>query len=56
VLLVLLDEHYNPTEIYEASRPRVTEALTAPGSKARNDRGQLSISKFKSIGRQIWPN
>jgi hypothetical protein len=56
VLLVLLDEEYNPTEIYEADRPAVTEALTAPGSKARNDRGQLSISKFKSIGRQIWPN
>jgi hypothetical protein len=54
--LRLGDEEYNPTEIYEADRPAVTEALTAPGSKARNDRGQLSISKFKSIGRQIWPN
>lgn len=55
VVLVLLDEDYNPTAIFEASRPAVADALTAPGSRARNDRGQLSISKFKSIGRRAWP-
>ena len=56
VLLVLLDENYNPTAIYEANRPAVADALTAPGSRARNERGQLSISKFKSIGQRIWPD
>jgi hypothetical protein len=55
VLLVLLDSDFEPTAIYEAQRPEIVEALTKPGSKARNERGALSISKFKSIGRRIWP-
>jgi hypothetical protein len=55
VLLVLLDEHFEATAIYEADRAVVTAALTAPGSKARNERGQLGVSKFKSIGRKVWP-
>ncbi|KKL88671.1 hypothetical protein LCGC14_1922360, partial [marine sediment metagenome] len=55
VVLVLLDENYNTTDIYEAGRPEVTDALLAPGSRARNNRGQLSISKFKSIGYRTWP-
>jgi hypothetical protein len=54
VLLVVLDENYDTTEIWEADRADVADALTAPGSRARNERGQLSISKFKSIGRRIW--
>ena len=33
----------------------MADALTAPGSKARNERGALAVSKFKQIGRQIWP-
>jgi hypothetical protein len=56
VLLVLLDEYYNPTAIYEASRSALKKALTMPGSRARNERGQLGVSKFKSIGREIWSN
>ncbi len=54
VLLVLLDEHYNPTAIHEAGRLAIEDALLKPGSVARNQRGQLSVSKFKSIGREIW--
>jgi len=54
VLLVLLDHKLRPTEIWEASRASVTEALQAPGSKARNERGALAISKFKSIGQKVW--
>lgn len=52
-LLVLLNENFDPVEIHEAERPEVEGALTAPGSKARNHRGQLSVSKFKSIGRCV---
>ena len=55
VLLVLLDEHYEPMEIWEAGRRVITTAIKAPGSKARNDRGALAVSKFKSIGRRVWP-
>ena len=55
VMLVLLNANYDATEIYEANREVVTAALKAPGSKARNERGALGVSRFKSIGRQIWP-
>jgi len=54
VLMVLLDENFNALEIYEASRAAVIQALTAPGSKARNERGALSVGKFKSIGKLRW--
>lgn len=55
VLLILMDELFRPTAIYEADRDAVEAALRKPGSKARNERGSLAITKFKSIGRQVWP-
>ncbi|MCI0431549.1 MAG: hypothetical protein L0210_13545 [Rhodospirillales bacterium] len=55
VLLVLLDDQFRPFEIHEAGRAAIEEALQAPGSKARNERGALAVSKFKSIGRRVWP-
>ncbi len=55
VVLVLLDEDYERTAIYEADRPAVVKALAKPGSKARNERGQLSVREFKLIGRRVWP-
>lgn len=54
VLMVLLDRHFNATEIYEAKRRSVTSALKKPGSKARNERGALSVSKFRAIGHLRW--
>jgi hypothetical protein len=54
VLLVLMDECFDATAIYEADRGPVIAALTAPGSKSRNERGALGVSKFKSIGRRVW--
>ena len=54
VLLVLLDENFEATAIYEAPRKSVVDAITAPGSKSRNERGALSVSKFKSIGSVRW--
>lgn len=55
VLLVLMDATFNATEIWEADRSSVVIALTAPGSKARNERGALSVGKFKSISHKVWP-
>lgn len=55
VLLVLMDDAFNATSIYEADRSKVIEALTAPGSKARNERGALDVQKFKSISKRVWP-
>ncbi len=55
VVLVLMDEDLEPVEIFEAERASVTAALLVPGSKARNERGALGISKFKSVSEKIWP-
>lgn len=55
ILFVMLDAQLQPVAIYEGERGAVTAALTAPGSKARNVRGALSISKFKSISKRVWP-
>ncbi|TCJ18389.1 hypothetical protein EZJ19_02450 [Parasulfuritortus cantonensis] len=55
VLLVLLNENFETVSIHEASRAAVITAITAPGSKARNERGALGVSQFKAIGRQRWP-
>jgi hypothetical protein len=54
VLLVLLDSHFEAIAIYEAPRESVIAALTVPGSKSRNERGALSVTKFKSIGHLRW--
>ncbi len=54
VLLVLLDENYDAFVMYEASRDEVVAALEAPGSRARNERNQLGIAKFKAISRCRW--
>ena len=54
VLMVILDHRFEAVEIYEAERSAVVAALAAPGSKARNERGALSVSKFKSIGILRW--
>ncbi|RCV86500.1 DUF6998 domain-containing protein [Billgrantia montanilacus] len=55
VLLVLLDEMFEVIEMWEAERPVVEEAILAPGSKARNERGALAVRKFKQIGTKVWP-
>jgi len=53
--MVLLDENFDAIEIHEAERTAILAALTAPGSKARNERGALGVNKFKAIGKLRWP-
>jgi hypothetical protein len=55
VVLVLLDETYDAVEIWEAPRDRVAARLTAPGSRARNERGSMDVAQFKSIAQRVWP-
>jgi len=50
-LLVLMDEDYQPTAIFEATRSAIIAALE--GSRA-NKRGSLSVGRFKMIGRCLW--
>jgi len=53
-LMLLLDENLDAVEIYEADRASLEGALAEPGSKARNERGALAVSKFKQIGHVRW--
>jgi len=53
VLLVLMDENYEPYEIYEAERDDIIEQLEkSSGNRAK--RGAMSVSRFKIIGRLAW--
>ena len=54
VVLVLMDEFFEPFAIYEADRKSIEEALVKLGSKARNERGALSVTKFISIAAKVW--
>lgn len=54
VMLMLMDGDFEPLEIYEAKKPDIEHELTRPGSKARNVRGSLAVSKFKSIASLVW--
>lgn len=55
VALVLMDGDFAPTAIYEARRADIERELTRPGSRSRNERGALAVSKFKSIALLVWP-
>ena len=50
LLLVLLDEHFNATEIWEVAREKVRTALAIPGSRARSERNALTVGKIKQLG------
>jgi hypothetical protein len=53
VLLVLMDEDYEPYEIYEAERDELLEFMEK-SSSSRVRRGALSVARFKIIGRLAW--
>ncbi len=55
VMLVLMKGKYELAEIWEAPREKVIERLSAPGSRARNERGAMGVSQFKSIAKKVWP-
>ncbi len=52
VVLVIMDEDYEPCEIYEAARNEIEEALS--DSSRRNTRGALSLARFRMIGWLVW--
>ncbi|MBI3771571.1 MAG: hypothetical protein HY272_02555 [Gammaproteobacteria bacterium] len=51
VLLVLLDENFEPYEIYEGERSEVTEAIKESN---RSKRGMMSVARFKAVSRLVW--
>jgi len=54
VILVLMDENYEPCEIYEAERSAILDALDGQGNSQRNRRGAMSIARFRHISRLVW--
>lgn len=53
VVLVLMDEEYEPYEIYEAEREELLGYMDQ-SSSSRAKRGALSVARFKIIGRLAW--
>jgi hypothetical protein len=53
VVLVLMDEDYEPYEIYEARRADI-EACVADAGAARAKRGAMSVARFKIIAELVW--
>ena len=53
VMLVLMNEQYEPLEIYEAQREQILDAVANTSTKRRN-RGALSVAKFKHLGKLVW--
>ena len=53
VLLVLMDEDYEPYEIYQALRDDLAEFVDA-SSGSRAKRGAMSLARFKIIGELVW--
>ena len=53
VVLVLMDDNYEPYEIYEADRADL-EDYAAQSESRRAKRGALSVGRFKIIGRLLW--
>ena len=54
VLLVIMDESYEPFEIYEAERDEIVDAMDEAGNSNRKKRGAMSVARFKIIARLVW--
>jgi hypothetical protein len=54
VLLVLLDDNYEPFEIYQADRATIEETVEEGQSSKRSKRGAMSVARFKNISRLVW--
>lgn len=52
VVLVLMDEDYEPYEIYEALREDLAGLVDSNSNRAR--RGAMSVARFKIIGELVW--
>jgi hypothetical protein len=55
LLLVILNEHFNATGIWQVSREAILAALSIPGSRARSERNALSVGRIKQLGQKRWP-
>ncbi len=54
VVLVLMNEDFEPIEIYEAERGDLLDSLDETSDSKRNKRGAMSVSRFKHIAHLVW--
>jgi len=54
VLLVLMNEDFEPVEIFEAERSNLIESLDETSDSKRNKRGAMSVSRFKHLAHLVW--
>jgi len=54
VLLVIMDENYEPVEMYEAEREDIRDAMDEAGRSARKKRGAMSVARFRIISQLVW--
>ena len=53
ILLVLMDEEFETTEIYEASREDMLNDIDEAGD-SRKKRGVMSVARFKRLAKLVW--
>lgn len=51
ILLVVMDENYEPIEIYRATRATIDTTLE---QKPPKKRGAMTIAQFKIVGHLVW--
>ncbi|MDH5546015.1 MAG: hypothetical protein OEZ43_10505 [Gammaproteobacteria bacterium] len=54
IVLVIMDEEYEPVEIFECARSVVEKSLDESKSSKRNKRGAMSLAKFKIVSDLVW--
>jgi len=54
VILVLMNEDFEPVEIFEAERADLLESLDETSDSKRNKRGAMSVSRFKHLASLVW--
>ncbi len=54
IVLVIMDEEYEPVEIYEGERDALLQAMHDAKPSSRNKRGAMSVAKFKVISKLVW--
>ncbi len=54
VMLVLMDEDFEPYEIYEAMREDIVDAMEEAGASKRSNRGAMSVSRFRKLSQLVW--
>jgi hypothetical protein len=52
--MVLMDENFETTEIYLATRDEIETALQEQVNSKRSKRGAMSVARFKHIARLVW--